>query len=62
MGLQVERMKAVFITEKGSFGYNLTADGLSEVALDDCGESRIELISDIIDDRLEEQLFACLQN
>lgn len=62
VGLQVERMKAVFITEKGCFGYNLTADGLSEVALDDCAESRIELISDIIDDSLEEQLLACLQS
>ncbi len=61
-GLQVERMKAVFITEKGSFGYNLTADGLTEIKLEDCAESRIELIADIIDDMLETQLFACLQH
>ena len=62
VGLKVERMKAVFITEQGNFGYNLTADGLSEVALKDCAESRIELISDMIDDSLEEQLLACLQS
>ncbi|USE02997.1 GTP-binding protein [Vibrio sp. SCSIO 43133] len=59
--LDVERMKAVFITEDGIFGYNLTSDGLTEVVLDDYFESRIELISDTIDDTFEEQLLSCLQ-
>ncbi|MEZ8825119.1 GTP-binding protein [Vibrio amylolyticus] len=59
--LNVERMKAVFITTKGIFGYNLTPDGLTEMELDDCFESRIELISDTIDETFEAQLLTCLQ-
>ena len=58
--LKVERLKAVFITESGIFGYNLTPDGLTELELDDCAESRIELISDTIDDTLEAQLLNCM--
>lgn len=61
-GIQAERMKAVFITEDGIFGYNLTVDALTEVALDDSMESRIEIISDRLDDSLETQLMACLSN
>ncbi|WP_104048171.1 CobW family GTP-binding protein [Vibrio jasicida] len=57
--LQVERMKAVFITNSGIFGYNLTPDGLTEVELDDCAESRIELIVDRIDEQFEHKLLAC---
>jgi G3E family GTPase len=60
-GLRVERMKAVFITDEGIFGYNLSADALTEVELDDCLESRIEIISDSIDDSLETQLLECIQ-
>lgn len=58
--LKVERLKAVFITESGIFGYHLTPDGLTELELDDCAESRIELISDTIDDTLEVQLLNCM--
>jgi G3E family GTPase len=58
--LTVERMKAVFITEKGIFGYNLTTDDLTEIELDDCMESRIELISSEINNTWEKQLMACL--
>ena len=59
-GLCVERMKAVFITNQGVYGYNLTADSLTEIQLDDCLESRIEVISDAIDNSLEAELLACL--
>ena len=59
-GLCAERMKAVFITNAGVFGYNLTADALTEIQLDDCLESRIEVISDQVDNALETQLLACL--
>jgi len=58
-GLRVERMKAVFITDGGVFGYNLADDTLTEFELDDCLESRIEVISDNLDDSLETQLMAC---
>ena len=53
-------MKAVFITNAGVFGYNLTADALTEIQLDDCLESRIELIADQLDDSLEAKLLACI--
>ena len=59
-GLSAERMKAVFITDEGIFGYNLTPDGLTEITLDDCLESRIELIAEVLDDALESELLACL--
>lgn len=59
-GLRVERMKAVFITDVGVLGYNLTGDALTEIELDDCLESRIEMISDNLDDSLEAQLLACV--
>ncbi|PMG16389.1 cobalamin biosynthesis protein P47K [Vibrio splendidus] len=60
MGLKVERMKAVFITQSGIFGYNLTEDGLTESELDECIETRIEVIGLEIDDELESQLLACM--
>ena len=60
-GLIIDRMKAVFITDNGVFGYNLTLDGLKEIELDDCLESRIELISGSIDESFEKDLFNCLQ-
>ena len=59
-GVCAERMKAVFITDTGVFGYNLTPDGLTEISLDDCLESRIELIAEVLDDTLESELLACL--
>lgn len=43
-GLSVERLKAVLITNEGVFGYNLADNLVTEVELDDCLESRIELI------------------
>ncbi|MDA9014463.1 GTP-binding protein [Porticoccaceae bacterium] len=59
-GINAERMKAVFITNDGVFGYNLTPDALTEIELDDCLESRIELISDKVDVSLEAELLGCL--
>jgi G3E family GTPase len=61
-GLRVERMKAVFITDAGVFGYNLTADTLTEIQLDDCLESKIEIISHDIDETWELVLMQCLHN
>ena len=58
--LSVERMKAVFITQAGVYGYNLTSDELTEITLDDALESRIEIIADEIDQEWEAQLLACL--
>ncbi|WP_117235505.1 CobW family GTP-binding protein [Vibrio maerlii] len=60
MQIDAERMKAVFITYDGIFGYNMTPDGLTEAELDDCNESRIEVIGHEIDDDLELQLLNCI--
>lgn len=59
-GISAERMKAVFITDRGVFGYNLTPDGVTEIELDDCVESRVEIISDNINNEWEAQLLACI--
>jgi G3E family GTPase len=61
-GIIAERMKAVFITESGIYGYNLTKDALSEIELDDCMESRIEIIADEISELWEEQLLNCIED
>ncbi len=57
--LKVERMKAVFVTEDGVFGYNLAGDGLAEIELEDCLESRIEIITSGALDDWEQQLLNC---
>jgi hypothetical protein len=59
-GLGVERLKGVFITESGIFGYNLTSDALTEIALDDCLESRVEIIALEIEPTWEKQLMDCI--
>ena len=58
--LNVERMKAVFITDSGIFGYNLTPDALTEMPLDDTAESRVEIIASDIDSTWETQILDCL--
>lgn len=58
--LAVERMKAVFLTDAGVFGYNLTEDGLTEMVLDDCLENRLEIIATDIDPEWEPRLTACI--
>jgi len=59
-GLEVERLKAVFITESGIFGYNMTPDALTEVGMDDCAESRIEIIAEQINPDWEQALRDCI--
>jgi G3E family GTPase len=60
-GLEAERMKAAFITDRGVFGYNLTSDSLTEMPLDDTLESRIEIIAPQVEADWEKQLLACLR-
>jgi len=59
-GLKAERMKAVFITEQGIFGYNLTSDALTEMELDEALESRIEIIAYERESRWQEGLLGCI--
>lgn len=60
--LTVERMKGVFITESGVLGYNLTSDTLTIYELDDCTESRIEIIAEQVDNSWEKLLMDCMVN
>ena len=57
--LEVERLKGVFITNHGIFGYNLTSDTLTEMELHDCFESRVEIIASRVEDDWEERLLSC---
>ena len=61
-GIDAERLKAVFITQEGIFGYNLTSDALTEIELDDCMESRIEIIAHEISERWEEELLSAIED
>lgn len=54
--MKATRVKAVFITSDGIFGYNNTIDGLNEIALSESHESCIEIIGDTIDDSWEDRL------
>ncbi len=56
----VERLKGVFITQEGIFGYNLATDILEEIDLDDCIESRVEIIAPKVDQNWESQLMSCI--
>lgn len=58
--INAERVKGVLITELGTFGYNITADGIEETRLKDSHESSIEIIAQFIDSQLEEELMACI--
>ena len=59
-GLNVERLKAVFITGEGVFAYNMTREALTETPLDDCIESRAEIIATLIDPDWINHLTDCL--
>ena len=61
-GLKAERMKAVFITEQGIFGYNLTSDALTEIELDEAMESRVEIIAYDREPQWQEDLLACKES
>ena len=58
--VQAERIKAVMITDAGIFGYNISGTAFSEVYLDDCTESRLEIISVKSDPQWEQALMDCL--
>ena len=58
--LAVERMKAVTITDAGVFAYNLSGGILKEIAIDDCLESRIEIICQEISEQWESGVMDCL--
>ncbi len=54
--IKAVRIKAVFITPEGIFAYNTLDDDLVEIELDECNESRIEIICHDIDESWQETL------
>jgi G3E family GTPase len=60
LNTEAERLKAVFITNKGIFSFNKSSDGLQEMALDEYAESRVEIIALEESAKWGEDLFACL--
>lgn len=58
--MSVERMKAVLVTDEGVMSYNQVGKALTTVKLNDCQESKIEIISKEIDPHWESRLMACL--
>ncbi len=56
------RLKAVFLTSKGAFAINKTDDMVSQQRLQECADSRIEIISKYREtlDGIEESLLDCL--
>jgi hypothetical protein len=63
-GLNVERIKAVFITDQGIIAYNKADSVLTEIEVDETFDSRIECI-DLVDsafENLEQELLHCLNS
>ncbi len=58
--LSVERIKAVLITDEGVISYNQEGDTSTQMELDDCKESKIEIISRQIDSHWESRIMRCL--
>lgn len=59
---KTERLKAVFITDEGIIAFNKADDVLTQMPLDECSDSRIELITrnkSLLED-FESKVLACL--
>ena len=60
ISFNAERVKGVFITDNGKFGYNIAGESITESELGDCQESRIEIISTQLSDEWGRQLLECV--
>lgn len=60
--IQAIRIKAVFITAEGIFAYNTVEGEIVEIELDECNESRIEIICHQIDKDWESNLLEIINN
>lgn len=57
--IDADRVKAVFNTDKGVYGYNMVSGTRTEVKLQSCRESSIEIIGSAVGDDWEAQLLRC---
>ncbi len=60
ISFNAERVKGVFITNHGSFAYNIAGESVTETKLGACPESRIEIISTQVSDEWGRQLLECV--
>ena len=60
ISFNAERVKGIFITDGGKFAYNIAGESITETALDDCQESRIEVISTQLSAEWGRQLLECV--
>lgn len=60
--IEAQRIKAVFITDNGPFSYNITENSNTEDRLNNCIESRIEIIAEHRSHSWEASLIACIMN
>ena len=58
--INADRAKGIFVTNEGVLAYNRAQDELREIELDDCVESRIEIIAVHVEDDWQAQLFDCV--
>lgn len=58
--IEAERAKGVFVTDEGVFGYNRSQDEVKEIELDDCLETRLEIIAPERDADWQANLFGCV--
>ena len=59
-GADADRIKAVLITDEGIVGFNMSGSAFSEVQIDECLESRLEIISSESNPRWEQALLECV--
>lgn len=60
ISFNAERVKGVFITDEGTLGYNIAGESITETELDNCQESRIEVIATQLSDEWGRQLLECV--
>jgi len=60
ISLDADRVKGVFNTDEGAFGYNMAGDSITQTKLSDCQESRIEIISIQLSYEWGRQLLECV--
>jgi G3E family GTPase len=60
ISLDADRVKGVFNTDEGAFGYNIAGKSITQTELLNCPESRIEVISAQISDEWGRQLLECV--
>ena len=60
ISLNADRVKGVFNTDEGAFGYNIAGESITQTELSNCQESRLEVISTQISDEWGRQLLECV--